>query len=183
MRRVRSQTFMQVVLALACGLLPGCGAPSPTFESGVYRGNGVSFGVGDVPQAWHRVDVEDAALAFRNDHGSSVLVNARCNIRADDIPLVALTNQLVMGTTDRQYVKEETISLDRRDALHSVMRAKLDGVELVWDAYVMKKDGCVYDMVLVTPPERFEQESAPFDQFAKGLHTVRALGGQETAGP
>ncbi len=152
--------------------LIACAGSSPTFEAGVYRGHGVAFGVGDVPAAWHRIDLEDAALAFRDDHGTSILVNGRCNLRGDDVPLVALTNQLVIGTTDRVYVKEETVALDRREARHTVMRAKLDGVELVWDAYVMKKDGCVYDIVLVAPPDRFEQGSSAFDRFAMGLHTV-----------
>jgi len=168
---VQRAWFLPLLGAIACG------GPTATFESGVYRGHGVAFGVGDIPAAWHRVDVEDAALAFRDDHGSSVLVNVRCNVRADDIPLVALTNQLVMGTTDREYVKEETVQLDRREARHTVMRAKLDGVELVWDAYVMKKDGCVYDIVLVAPPDRFEQGSASFDRFAAGLHTVSSPAG------
>jgi hypothetical protein len=156
-----------------------CGGPSAGFENGVYRGHGVAFGMGDIPSAWHRVDVEDAPLAFRDDHGSSVLVNVQCNLRADDVPLLALTNQLVMGTTSRETVKDETISLDGRDAYHTVMRAKLDGVALVWDVYVMKKDGCVYDIVLVAPPERFEQGRAAFERFATGLHSV---GQPSTAG-
>lgn len=163
---VHSARFLPLLASIACG------GSAATFDSGVYRGQGLAFGVGEVPSAWHRVDVDDAALAFRDDHGSSVLVNGRCNVRADDIPLVALTNQLVMGTTDREYVKEETVPLDRREARHSVMHAKLDGVPLVWDVYVMKKDGCVYDVVLVTTPDRFDGVSAPFEKFAAGLHAV-----------
>jgi hypothetical protein len=37
---------------------------------------------------------------------------------------------------------------------------------------VMKKDGCVYDVVLVAPPDRFDDKSAAFDRFAVGLRTV-----------
>jgi hypothetical protein len=164
---VQRAWFLPLLASIACA------GAAPSFEGGVYHGRGVAFGLGEVPSAWHRIDVDDASLAFTDDHGSSVLVNARCNLRSDDVPLVALTNQLVIGTTDRAYVKEETISLDRREARHTVMRAKLDGVELVWDVYVMKKDGCVYDVVLVAPPDRFDQGSAVFDRFATGLHTVR----------
>jgi hypothetical protein len=149
-----------------------CGGSPVTFENGVYHGHGISFGVGDVPSSWHRVDVDDAPLAFRDDQGSSVLVNGRCNLRSDDVPLVALTNQLIAGTTDREFLKEETIPLDKREARHTVLKAKLDGVDLVWDVYVMKKNGCVYDVVLVTPPDRFEQRSAAFDRFVMGLHTT-----------
>jgi len=159
--------ILPFVLAVACS------PAAPTFEGGVYRAPGVAFGVGEVPSSWHRVDVEDPdSLAFHDDVGSSVLVNARCNLRADDVPLVALTNQLIIGTTDREFVKEETIPLDRREARHTILRAKLDGVPLMWDVYVMKKNGCVYDVVLVTAPEHFEQHTAAFERFATGLHTV-----------
>ena len=153
--------------------LLSCGGPTATFEGGVYHAPGISFGVGEVPATWHRLEVEDdSAVAFRNEHGSTVLASGRCNLHADDVPLVALTNQLIMGTTDREYVKEETIPLDQREARHTVLRAKLDGVERVWDVYVMKKNGCVYDAVLVAPPDHFEAESGAFDRFATGLHSL-----------
>jgi hypothetical protein len=153
-------------------VIAACGAPAPTFEGNVFRAQGVAFRVGDIPPEWHRVDVDGTVLAFRDDHGSSVLVNARCQLRSDDVPLVALTNQLVIGTTEREYVSEETMPFDRREARHTVMRAKLDGVMLMWDAYVMKKDSCVYDMVFVAPPDRFEHGSAAFERFATQLHTI-----------
>jgi hypothetical protein len=163
-----------IVLGSALALLfaPACGTAASTFEGGVYHAPGVAFGVGDVPTSWHRVDVDDAALAFHDEVGSSVLVSARCGTRADDIPLVALTNQLIIGTTEREFMKEEVIPLDRREARHTILRAKLDGVTLVWDVYVMKKNGCVYDVVFVTPPDHFEQGSAAFERFALGLHAL-----------
>ena len=37
--------------------------------------------------------------------------------------------------------------MDGREAMHTVMSAKLDGVPKMFDAYVLKKDGCVYDFV------------------------------------
>jgi hypothetical protein len=49
------------------------------------------------------------------------------------------------------------------------MRAKLDGVPMQYDIYVMKKDGCVYDLVYVAPPARFTAGAADFERFALGL--------------
>ncbi len=148
-----------------------CSASGTSFESNLFHApNGVAFRVGDIAPVWHRVDTGDASLAFRDDRGSSILVDGRCSLRGDDIPLIALTNQLVMGTTDREYVSEETIPFDRREARHTVMRAKLDGVQMVWDVYVMKKDACVYDVVYVAPPDRFEGGRAAFEKFATDFH-------------
>jgi hypothetical protein len=155
-------------------LLTACGGATATFEGGVFHGQNVAFHVGDVPGDWRRVNVDDAALAFRDGRGSSILVSGRCDLRVDDVPLVALTNQLIMGTTERDLVKEETMPFDKREARHTVMKAKLDGVPLVWDVYVMKKNGCVYDMVYVAPPGRFDEGSAAFERFAIELRTVEA---------
>ena len=151
----------------------GCGAPSVTYEAGVVRTpSGVAFRVGEPPQGWQRVKVDDAAIAFHDENGSSVMVSGRCNLKADDVPLVALTNQLVAGTTDRQYETEEILPFDRREARHTILRAKLDGVPLVWDVYVMKKNGCVYDMAYVAPPEHFEKGKLAFERFVSDFHTV-----------
>jgi hypothetical protein len=74
-----------------------------------------------------------------------------------------------MGTTERDFVSQETLPLDDREALHTLMRAKLDGVPMQYDIYVMKKDGCVYDLVYVAPPARFTAGAADFERFALGL--------------
>jgi hypothetical protein len=76
-----------------------------------------------------------------------------------------------MGTTERTFETEEVIPFDRREAMHSVMRAKLDGVPMQYDIYVMKKDGCLYDLVYVAPPGRFADGASDFERFARGLRT------------
>lgn len=161
----RARCFLMLLLA-AC-------APSVTFDNDVLRApGGVAFRVGDVPSGWTRVKVDDSALGFHDASGASVMVDGRCDMKADDVPLVALTNQLVIGTTERKYEKEEVIPFDGREARHTVLRAKLDGVPLVWDLYVMKKNGCVYDMAYVAPPDDFARGQAAFERFASGFHTV-----------
>lgn len=161
-------------LPLLAPFFLACGASGPSFEGGVFRAPAVAFHVGEVPSDWRRVNVDDSALGFRDGRGSSILVSGRCDLKADDVPLVALTNQLIIGTTDREVVKEEVIPFDRREARHTILRAKLDGVPLVWDLYVMKKNGCVYDMVYVAPPDRFDEGSAAFEKFATQFHSVES---------
>jgi len=50
------------------------------------------------------------------------------------------------------------------------MRAKLDGVPMQYDIYVMKKDLCVFDLVYVAPPAQFTVGAADFERFATALH-------------
>jgi hypothetical protein len=157
------------VAAAAC---LACASANP-FEGGVYRDGKIAFRIPSVPDGWQRIAVGDANLAFRDEaREASILVDGQCDARQANTPLVALTTQLVIGTTEREYVSEETIQFDEREARHTVLRAKLDGVVMQYDIYVLNKDGCVYDLVYVAPPSRFPDGAPRFEQFASGFHTM-----------
>ncbi|MEO8875093.1 MAG: hypothetical protein ABI461_05855 [Polyangiaceae bacterium] len=168
------------LLALIAGVAisaAACGAAGGTFDGHEYRKGDIAFRVGEVPASWKRLDVSDASLAFRDDaHAATILLNARCGGKDDDVPLVALTGQLIMGTTDREYSKEETIPFDGREARHSVLKAKLDGVLLAYDIYVEKKDGCTYDFVYISPPAA-AGAVAGSPEFEHFVGDFRTLGG------
>jgi hypothetical protein len=88
-----------------------------------------------------------------------------------------LTRHLLIGTTERETLAEETLPLDGREALRSRVAAKLDGVPLVYEMYVLKKDGCIYDFVLVRRHDASESPAAadratePFRRFVLGFRT------------
>ena len=161
-------------LALALVGFPACGGAHVGLDAGgVYRDEQVAFRIGEVPAGWRTVKVEAASLAYRDDaHSASALVNGRCGRKSDDTPLAALTNHLVMGTTAREITSEETIPFDGREALHTRMSAKLDGVPRAYDLYVLKKDGCVYDFAYVAEPQSFEAGVPGFERFVSGFHTL-----------
>jgi hypothetical protein len=159
--------WLTLLLALA-----GC-ASSGSFESGVFRDARVAFRIDPPPTGWRSIRVSDADLVFRDDaHEASVLVNGRCVAEDGDAPLVALTAQLLIGTTDRNFSLEETLPLDAREARHSVLLAKLDGVIMGYDVFVMKKNGCVYDLVYVGAPAGMQAGTPAFEKFAKGFRTI-----------
>ncbi|WP_394845835.1 hypothetical protein LZC95_00030 [Pendulispora brunnea] len=162
-------------LALTCSAL-GCGGSQKSFDGSVYRSGQVAFRVESPPAGWRQIQLDDAALAYRDDaHDAVILVNGRCGGKDDDTPLPALTGHLIMGTTEREFLKEETIPFDGREARHTVLRAKLDGVPRVYDIYVAKKDGCVYDFVHVAPSrDRGEgrEADADFARFVGGFRTI-----------
>ncbi len=161
------------VLSLVFFVTTAACAHGDAFEQGTLRKGDVAVQVGPMPPGWRRVEVDGADLAFRDDeHEASALFDVRCGRRDDDAPLSVLTEHLIMGTTDREFVGQETVPFDGREALHTVLRAKLDGVPMQYDLYVMKKDGCVYDIVYVAPPDRFAQGEAAFERFARGVHAV-----------
>ncbi|HEX3769975.1 MAG TPA: hypothetical protein VHV30_03885 [Polyangiaceae bacterium] len=156
-------------VAVAAGV--GC-AHADSFQDGVFRKEGVAVRVGPVPEGWRRIGVDGADLAYRDEaRGGSALFDVRCGHRDDDAPLSVLTEHLIMGTTEREFDAQDTVPFDGREALHTLMRAKLDGVPMQYDIYVMKKDGCVYDLVYVAPPGGFAGGAAAFEPFATGLRS------------
>lgn len=169
----RAPSVRAVRLALSFSVVcAGC-ASSGAFTGGVYRDAHVAFRLETVPSSWRPIQVSDANLAFRDDaRGASVLVNGRCIPDDGDAPLTSLTEHLIMGTTERQFLVEETIPMDAREARHTVLEAKLDGVRMAYDIYVLKKDGCVYDLVYVGPPEEARAGAPDFERLARGFHTV-----------
>jgi hypothetical protein len=162
---------------VAVALFAGC-AHAESFDGGVLRKGALRIELGPVPASWRRVHVEGADLAFRDDErGGSTLFDVRCGGRDDDAPLGILTQNLVMGTTERDFAAQDVIPFDGREAMHSRLRAKLDGVPMQYDIYVMKKDGCVYDLVYVAPPEQFEAGTTDFERFVGGFRTSASANG------
>jgi hypothetical protein len=154
-------------------LAAACAHEGSALKGNVYSKGDVRVELGPIPPEWRKVQIDRGDLAFRDDpKEGSALFNVRCGQRDDDAPLQALTEHLIMGTTERQYEAQNVVPFDSREALHTVLRAKLDGVPMQYDLYVMKKDGCVVDLVYVAPPERFADGSADFERFARGVHLL-----------
>jgi hypothetical protein len=162
---------LSAVALLAC-------APAEVLQGGVLHKGDLSVRLGPVPAGWQLLRLDGADVAYRDEaHDGSAMFDVRCRRRDDDAPLTVLAAHLVMGTTEREIASEETIPFDGREALHTQMRAKLDGVPMQYDLYVMKKDECIYDLVYVAPPERFAEGQADFERFALGLHASSSPAG------
>jgi hypothetical protein len=135
-------------------------------------GRQLSYQFGPVPPAWERLRIANNDAAWHDTVSDGVIhVDHVCG-RDQDTPLPALVQHLLIGFTDREMVSEETIPFDGREARHVVLRARLDGVPMKLELFVMKKDGCVYDLGYVARPERFERGAPAFRAFVAGFRTL-----------
>ena len=149
-----------------------CGAAGPSFDGQVYRSGAVAFRIPAVPSTWSRLDVRDATLAYRQGD-ASILLNARCRSADARTPLIALTTQLLIGSTEREIQEQKVEPFDGREALHTTLRAKYDGVPMMLDIFVLSKDGCTYDFVRVAPKRDGEDA---FDAWVRGFRTLPGSG-------
>ncbi|GAC1357762.1 MAG: hypothetical protein NVSMB47_10840 [Polyangiales bacterium] len=168
------RTLLALVVLSGAPFALGCPHPD-AFDGHVFHDGRRSFRTGPIPASWERLRLDGPLLAFHDgaNHGS-VDVYAQCGKDALDTSLVALRTQLLIGFTERNLHDEKLVSLDRREALRTVVDAKLDGVPVTLDVFVLKKDGCVYDLVYVASPGAFPSGVQAFESFVAGFE---ALGG------
>lgn len=164
--------LLTAISLLACA---ACGGA--TYTNGTYSDATTSFHVDPPGAGWRRLGVEaQNDLAFEHEGTATLLqVNASCDASLD-IPLVALTNHLLVGFTERSEVEPQAlVPLDGREALRTHLVAKLDGVARELLLTVLKKDGCVYDFALLGPPgEPFAQARPAYDAMLAGFRTEPA---------
>ena len=126
------------------------------------------------PTGWERMQTPpdgDAAWRDRATH-AVIAANATCHGHHDP-PLTILANDLLIGTTARRYLLEEDATLDGRAARHAVVALQVDGVPLIYDLYVVKKDGCVYDLTLICRPRAYDAVADSFVRFVADFRAAR----------
>ncbi len=165
--KLASHAALWFTLSLA--LAVGCGGG--TYRGGEYHDEEAAYRLGAPAGDWTRVNVENQNdLAWHSDSLNAVIQgNGSCD-PALDIPLVALTNHLLIGFTERDVVSQELVPMSSREALRTHVRAKLDGVTRELLLQVLKKDRCVYDFALVAPPGAdFQRASETFTSMLQGF--------------
>jgi hypothetical protein len=164
-----------LTLALLVALSAGCVAHS--LSNGVYHGARTTYRVGPLGPAWQRHDSEADLAFFAPQLDAMIMVNAECPAEHDP-PLAVAANTLLIGFSDRQLEREEAVTLAGREALHRQLHAKLDGVAVALDLFVLKKNDCLYDIVYASPSESAARGRKEFARFVAGFDTVE---GEEVA--
>ncbi len=140
---------MQGLLRICTAVLlviAACGGA--TFRDGIYEDDEARYRLGELDASWKRMKVGDNDLAFYRPGMGTISINATCT-EYEDVPVTALLNHLLFETQKRRFLVEEDVTLDGRGARHVVVQAELDGVPIELELYVMKKDGCVFDLAHV----------------------------------
>jgi hypothetical protein len=155
-------TWSKTLAALV--LIAGAGCGGASLRDGVYADGAVRYRIGALPAGFAPVEVDDNDLAFYAPGAGTISVNSTCT-DYEDVPLSALVNHLLFETTERRFLLEEVVTLDGRAARHVVVQAELDGVPLELELYVMKKNGCVFDLAHVRHPGVEPAARAAFTGF------------------
>lgn len=154
----------RILLPLAFAVLAACGTSKPKVT-----GKAAPFTHGSLPAEWKKTEVKGLAAAFyHSGYGATAGVAPVCE-GIQDQTLESLAQQELVGLEQRETLEEKRVTVDGREAVEWVVRGSVDGVEMRVNLVVFRKDGCVYDLNLVSKPERFDEARAEFQGFVSGF--------------
>lgn len=170
---------MIALAALAAGVLAAGCVFGPTTYKGVigYRDGRVfvrhdsTYSVGILPEGWEQMKTRVRAISFYNaQFKSSISTDAFCGRGVGDRRIDALGGEVASALENRTIVSESPFELDGRGALRQRVKGSLDGVPVLLDLVVVRKDACVFDFYAVTPPAGDPQVAADFEGFYGAFH-------------
>ena len=145
----------------------GCFGTGGSYVNEHFEDDHVGYGVGEPGDGWQTVRLEGVNVAWHQPAlAAGLLINSHCE-GVGDSPLEGLTGELLMGTTEREVLQQTLVPWSGREALETIATCKLDGVPRKRAMFVLKKDGCVYDVV-------YDASPATFDAGLDGYRRVKA---------
>lgn len=177
-RPMRGAPFKAVVtLVAALVLSSSCIFRPSTYQGVIGSRSGRVFltrerfyHVGLLPDGWQRMRVRARTVSFYHPgYRSSISTDAICGRGASDRSLVALSGEMASAVEGRTLLSETTLQLAGRGALRQRLRGSQDGVPVLVDLVVLRKDGCVFDFYAVMPPEPDAEAVRDFEAFFGGF--------------
>jgi hypothetical protein len=158
---------ISALLIMGAAFLVACGGGG-SLRNGTYRDAEASFRLEALSGDWRRVSFADNDLAWSDGAGSIVAVNALCDGHGDP-SLKVLTDHLLLGFENRDVLEREEMRISGRGALRTRANASLDGVPVEMELTLLKKDGCVYDLVYTAPAGRFGVRAADYRRLVQSF--------------
>ncbi|MCA9656016.1 MAG: hypothetical protein H6712_01955 [Myxococcales bacterium] len=119
---------------------------------------------------WRPVrNLKDVQVAWVNPElGGAIEIHAQCDDQGDS-SLDQYTDHLRIDWTGWKVLHQEEARLVDRAALHTEVLAELDGVERHNELWVVKKNGCLFDLRYSAEPVLFDKGQAAFAEVVGGF--------------
>jgi len=121
---------------------------------------------------WRPVrEVEDVQVAWVNpaiDGVGIIELRGQCEEQGDS-SLAQYTDHLRIDWDDWTVIEQEESTLIGRAALHTVVDASLDGIARRSEFWVVKKNGCLFDLRYSAGVSDFEAGRAEFAAVVRGF--------------
>lgn len=120
-------------------------------------------------QPFQEFNLQDVDKAWKNSkNGNSIAYRSACNDPVET-ELDSLQQAIMEGLDSAKLETNERTAFNGRDALHSVVQGKLDGVATKIELMIFKKNNCTYTLTYVALPKNFATDQSAFQQFLKSF--------------
>lgn len=163
-----------IILMLVSSILwqVGCFGPNRYYAVMSHRGNRIFirhdrwYYVGKLPEGWDTLNTGVKSASWYNpDYLSTISTEVLCEMSVGDSPLAIVADNVAAAIEKRVVTDSQQIWLDGRGALREKVTGSVDGVPIVMDLVVIKKDNCAFDMVAIMPPGEVFNVTPIFEEF------------------
>lgn len=129
-----------------------------------------TYRFGEPGDGWRPLrNVENVQVAWFNDHlAAAIEIHAQCDDQGDS-SLDQYTDHLRIDWTHWDVEAQTKETFLGRAALRTVVEARMDGVPMMLELLVAKKNGCLFDLRYFSIPETFEAGRGAFSAVENGF--------------
>jgi hypothetical protein len=145
--------------------LAGCA--TARVQQGVFRAPAL-YRVTLPGPAWEVASADDTRIALHHrESQAGILASAECGEPSARRDLPLLARQIFIGLRERETLENGLATVGGVEAAHAIVEAGVNarGERMRMEAYVLKDERCVYDLVYVATPETFEAQRPDFKRF------------------
>ncbi len=158
-------------VAAAAFVLGGCASAGPRIENGVFRAPAM-FRVTVPGPEWNVATASRAELELRHrGTRAGILANVECGDEPARRDLAVLARRLFVGLRARDTLENGLARVGGLLAAHTVLEVQVTGEDerVRVEAYVLKDDRCVYDLVYAAPTSVFAERRPDFQRFVESF--------------
>ena len=116
--------------------------------------------------SWKDVDF----VLWDSKTGATIVVDV--NPLKEDLDLITLSNHLLISFEGKRIISRDAEKVDGREALKTVLEARVEGTEIKAEVYVVRGQGVSYNIMFWAPRDVFSREVEIFRQL---LLSIRFL--------
>lgn len=155
--------------ALLLVLLGASACAGGRIEGGVFY-SAKGYRVTLPPAPWRAsLDSQADLLLTRAESGGGILAHATCEGDRSRRSLPVLARHLTFGLEARRSLERETLTVAGRSGIRVLLEGRLDGAPVVVEAFVLKGQECVYDLIYASPPAAFAAGREAFRRFVESF--------------
>ena len=114
-----------------------------------------------------RTGKEDMALWHEQYHAMITIISS--NIEGRKMSPDEINRMLFIGMKNKKILLNESVFVDNRAAMHTILMCEIDNHKLKVESYVIKSGNRVYDIVSWASPDLFEYTRKDFENIIKSF--------------